>query len=908
MKKSRITRPPFLLENFEDARVDAQGAGRRWGSMGEKTYASVELVDRQSHPDIIRSGKKALKFNYDFRFETTEGGSRRAYFNTYGGENSHIKADLEVVKNDPNILVIPDGEYPSHLGMWVYGDNNDAWFNGMLIDSEGIDFEVTCGDQDWVGWKFIKMDIPPNLKLPFYIIYPARLLTGNQTIHGSLFIGEIMALYGGIDFDALEPEINNFTCKEDSDQIGYPEISIKLEDPYDGDNEIDPSGIDAERTEIYIDSVRHKNSISFDIKDNKADLNFKPDFALCGGSHRFDIKAFDKAGNSRQESFFFDLLAPSPRLEQSLKGEAELGSLLEISYKLIGAKPFHKLSLELGFDSELLNPWQEISESAPAVSAKLVKTENALKLEFDTGKAQGDLELGRLCFKVVDDLTKATKTKIHCLKAVLDFGEGSQAFCPADYNLEIKPSFEFKLERFCKGYETLIKVQDLEGKPVAGAQMGERDSSLVYPGQTDQAGQLTLPLTSELEVGDKLDLYAFKDNLFSLTERHFVCRDLRVTDYPANINLVCGADCRTAAISWQTGLEITTGALRYALKEEGKESLDDSDSLLEAQRENHFNSYRDDPCEMNGFAVRLESLKPGAQYLYQIKYGDTWTEVKSFKTIPDKGDFVFAILADTHNRCGPALEAALKCEPDLDFLAHAGDFVSAGVVYDDWLELFEDSRDLFQNYISVTTPGNHDLSDGTGANYRMIYKNPANGLEGAPQGLFFYTELNNTLIVSVGGGYEDEEDIAQWVSEIVQKTKMKWKILLTHEGPYTCFINSAEDEYRIGEFTGNVGIDMLLSGHDHTYHRATIKDHKTLDVKDKISSADGVTYIPCGCSGGTGNHDWSVHRSIWNAVYDSPTPMVSLFYVSDEKIESIAIRVADNEKGYEIVDRFELTK
>ena len=183
MGKSRIVRPPLILENFEQAYTGAEGEGRRWGSMGEKTYASVEVVGKDEYPGIVR-GNKALKFNYDFRFETTEGGSRRAYFNTYGGENTHIRSDLEVVKNDPNVLVIPDGEYPSHLGMWVYGDGNDAWFNGMLIDSEGIDFEVTCGDQDWVGWKFIKMDIPPNLKLPFYVIYPARLLTGNQTIHG----------------------------------------------------------------------------------------------------------------------------------------------------------------------------------------------------------------------------------------------------------------------------------------------------------------------------------------------------------------------------------------------------------------------------------------------------------------------------------------------------------------------------------------------------------------------------------------------------------------------------------------------------------------------------------------------------------------------------------------------------
>lgn len=908
MKKSRIVRAPLLLENFEDAHASAQGSGRRWGAMGEKTYASVEIVGPEDFPDIIRSGEKLLKFNYDFRFETTEGGSRRAYFNTYGGENTHPAVDLEYLKNDPNVLVIPEGDYPSHLGMWVYGDGNDAWFNGMLIDSNGIDFEVTCGDQDWVGWKFVKMDIPPNLKLPFYVIYPARLLTGNQTIHGSLYIDQIMALYGGIDFDALEPQIDSFTCEEDQAKPGRPKIKLTITDPYDADNALPPSGIDKSRTEIYIDSVKHGKYVTFDLKDDSLHLHFEPDFALCGGSHKLEIKAFDKAGNSRSESFFFDVLTVLPRLEQATSNEASPGGIIEFRYSLKGPTKASKLFIELAFDDKLLSPPKEISAPATGLTSRLYCEGNRLKLEFDVFDSDGDLELGTLNFRVTDNLTKIQSTQIQCISAFIEIQRHVSAFCPPHVKIDIVPELEFSLQGLCPGYETIFKVTDIAGRPLAGAKIGERLGGLVFPGQTDAQGLLGLDLVKDQAIGTKLDLYAFKEDSFSLTRRYFVANDLGATDYPLNINIACGADCTGAAISWQTGLGITQGSLRYALKANGKEELAESDPTIEAQQENHFNTYKKESCEMNGFAVRLENLKPGSQYLYQIKFGDAWTEVKSFKTIPDKGKLIFAILADTHNRCGAALKAALKYEPNLQFFAHAGDFVSAGVVYDDWLTLFKDSDGLFEKYINVTTPGNHDLSDGTGANYRMVYKNPANGLEGAPQGLFYYTELNNTLIVSVGGGYEDEEAIAKWISEIVNKTNMKWKILLTHEGPYTCFINSSEDEYRLGEFTGNVGIDLLLSGHDHTYHRATIKDHETLDVKDKISSADGVTYIQCGTSGGRGNHDWAMHRPIWNAVFDSPSPMVSLFYISDEKIESVALRVADNEEGYEIVDRFELTK
>ena len=87
MTNKKMTRPPLLLEDFESARASSEGSGRRWGSRGEKTYATVSVVDKQNHPDAVRNGNRALKFDYDFRYETTEGGRRRAYFNTYAGDN-----------------------------------------------------------------------------------------------------------------------------------------------------------------------------------------------------------------------------------------------------------------------------------------------------------------------------------------------------------------------------------------------------------------------------------------------------------------------------------------------------------------------------------------------------------------------------------------------------------------------------------------------------------------------------------------------------------------------------------------------------------------------------------------------------------------------------------------------------
>ncbi|HZK39668.1 MAG TPA: metallophosphoesterase [Clostridia bacterium] len=903
----RMTRPPLLLEDFESARTTSEGAGRRWGSKAEKTYASVEIVDKQSHPHIIRSGNHALKFDYDFRYETTEGGSRRAYFTTYGGENDHPRADLSI-KDDPHVLVIPEGEYPTHLAMWVYGDNNDAWFNGMIIDSDGKSMDVTCGDQDWVGWKFITMDIPPNFKLPLYVVYAARLLTGNQTIHGTLYVDEIMAIYGGIDFDALPPSITRLSAREEpSDLSGFPVISALLCDLDDDENGCAASGVDISRTEVRIDGVRHKNNLCFEPSAKDTVLTFTPDFSLCGGQHKLVIVAFDHAGNRSQAHLFFDVHARAPGVYRSVDDSVEFGGSLFYRFFIEGSLKDTKTSLSIKYDSDMLVPAKNFFTAAPGVTASVQYDESHVFMETVSGKNEGRFEFLTLEFVATSAHDGARETVLVCENAELESQGKAEQFCLADAKVAIEPGLCLLVERLCRGYDTVFTVTDAQGQPVVGAKVYDRQSDTEYPGRTDARGRVSVSGVSNADTGTKLDLYARKENRFSLTARYSVSNDFGVEE-PTNINVSCGKDSTEISVTWQTGVGITEGAIRYALKTPEKTELTADDALMKAERSNNFSAFKDESCEMNGYSVCLPDVKPDAEYLYKVGSGDVWSEIKVLKTIPAQGEYSFAVLADTHNVCGEAMRAALKFDPELSFFAHMGDFVSAGGVYDDWLAYFDDAKGLFATYPTVPLSGNHDLSDGTGANYRMIYNNPQNGVVGAPKGLYYYTELNNTLFISLGGGYEDDAAIMDWITQTIRKTSMKWIIILVHEGPYTCYINSASEELKWGEFFGKAGVDLVLSGHDHTFHRATIKDHETLDVDQKNSSADGVTYLQCATSGGASNHNWAKHRPIWNAVYDSKTPSASIFRVSDEKIQVNSLCVADNAEGFEEFDWFELTK
>ena len=95
-------------------------------------------VDAQAAPD----GAAALRLAYDF---SAPGVTRAAYAQT------------------ESVLA---GE-PSALSVEVYGDGNGAWLRGGYRNSDGNAESLTIARHvDWVGWKALKVAIPPQASWP----------------------------------------------------------------------------------------------------------------------------------------------------------------------------------------------------------------------------------------------------------------------------------------------------------------------------------------------------------------------------------------------------------------------------------------------------------------------------------------------------------------------------------------------------------------------------------------------------------------------------------------------------------------------------------------------------------------------------------------------------------------------
>ncbi|MCL2513683.1 MAG: hypothetical protein FWF08_07260, partial [Oscillospiraceae bacterium] len=465
---------PLILENFDNARSCEQGTGRRWAAFSEKTYTSADIITKSERPDIIR-GRNALRVDYDFRFETTRGGSRRSYCHTYSTAENHLSLGTELADN-PDTLVVPEGDYPTHLGIWLYGNGSDAWINGGIVDSNGAVEDIAYGDQNWTGWRFVTGAIPPGLKLPLYVSYPLRLLSGSHAIHGTVWLGSVMALYGGIDFDAIPPEIENIEYNADGRVTAY------IYDPDDEENKCPASGIDISRAEIYIDGARHGKNISFAPDGRGFALSCGPDFPLCDGYHKATIVAYDKEGNAGQKSAFF---RQNQGVSWSMPREVYLGNSWDI--KISG--------IDTGY-GEMYIEWD---------CDDIIKSYNEPFYLFKTDESgtETTLPVTTVDFGM---LSGPATAGFRCVSAHYKKGDETFAFCLPDLKTELTAGLNLVMRRFSKGFDAQFVVSDLQNRPVSDAYI--RLNGKYLDENTDENGILTVPGLTDGELGQKIEASA----------------------------------------------------------------------------------------------------------------------------------------------------------------------------------------------------------------------------------------------------------------------------------------------------------------------------------------------------------------------------------------------------------------
>ncbi|QGU01268.1 Calcineurin-like phosphoesterase [Corynebacterium kalinowskii] len=322
-----------------------------------------------------------------------------------------------------------------------------------------------------------------------------------------------------------------------------------------------------------------------------------------------------------------------------------------------------------------------------------------------------------------------------------------------------------------------------------------------------------------------------------------------------------GATQSEATVSWRT---MTLGPSYVQLSEVGS----DNTIVFEGIKQN-ANTLLYRSMETN-----LTGLRPGATYNYRIGSPDHgWTDISQFTTSDGDGTWDFLALADPQigvnlknaeqgHTWRTSISAATNANPNAEMIISLGDQVDGwGAPQPQYNEFF--SPNQLRSYPTAVIPGNHETYLAGMRHFDEHFSLPNESNRD-----YFYIR-NNVLFIGLDSNQNRPEDVARhqaFVRDVVAKhgADVDWTIATYHHVPFSqgSHTNDADVVALREGWTpvlSEVGVDVVLSGHDHIYTRSHLMKGTSAVPQEgnRLQHTDGQTlYITTTTAGGGKYYDF----------------------------------------------------
>ena len=261
-------------------------------------------------------------------------------------------------------------------------------------------------------------------------------------------------------------------------------------------------------------------------------------------------------------------------------------------------------------------------------------------------------------------------------------------------------------------------------------------------------------------------------------------------------------------------------------------------------------SLTEDPTPVQVHGLQASGLEPAQDYTYTLEGSDGVTLGSgSFHTAPEgaTGSCVFLVTGDsggTDTDEGELLDAGLEARDALygttddqnrqadvvaamlqrkaDLVLHTGDLVYPTGAREDYAEaFFRPFGPLIANVPLYPTLGNHDLKTDGGAPYLETFFLPENGPghDGRTYS-FDWGPVHFVALDVVSSAYGSESEQVQWLERDVAAAGRPWTVVFFHVPPFSAYRGAADVlQGDLVEVLEELGVDLVLSGHDHHYAR-----------------------------------------------------------------------------------------
>lgn len=798
----------------------------------------------------VRFGDYAMELNYDY--ESYDGSKNSNFYVRYCGDQIKIEGT------------------PTEIGVWIYAPENTPCYSlyadimfwkgsdygtkNYLLSHKGANGEPST-IIDWTGWMYCSANIQdiwqyqndehPLSIIPgagvFWLSYqPAKVddmmgHAGAGRRNGTIYFDNYRAVYGTNLDDLDNPVIHDMTINgqtladDGSTVINTNSIeAVASYDDVDGQNR---SGINAKATVIKIDGE--------ELQSDNSDTNATVRLTLQNGKHTMTVSVSDAFGNTVEKTTAFVVagdMQDTATVSVSGSDFVPLGSDYTLTVTADG-----KIR---SADITMLNLNDDIGQPAVTyangVTGKLVYTKTGFKKAMLTlhleSAAPVEGELATLTFKIDAGLDTTVNQFTYTVSNIALTAANGEAYTAAQAAVRLPLSAYYSIQPGPQavGMSSVIAVYEKDGSPAADVTVYLDGNEI---GKTDANGLLETDAMKDKAAGTVCVLTAVGTKGVGEATKVTVLADAAGTSY-TGINLNASKSSSTSQnISWLSGLSTGGKAVvQYRVKGTDAWQTVDGTSALTG-----FSTSKD-AAYIN--TIQLTGLTAGTDYEFQVGDGSTWSELHTFRTNAAQQDTTaFVVMGDTQmsgDREADAESIAildalgdLVKDKQVDFGLQTGDYVDNGTNYAMWAEMQEAFNHTFPNVDFIHTLGNHEYyGDFSGSTASNILQLPSKDYYSMEYGDVYVAVINNGADLSAA---------CEWLKQDAAQSTCMWKVLSIHQPPYYTNAKGGSERFhdQIPAAAEAAGIDVVFSGHDHSYARIMAKDGAAV-------TENGVTYFICG--------------------------------------------------------------
>ena len=877
----------------------------------------------------VRFDDYSLELNYDY--SSYNGSSNSNFYLRYCGEQIKI----EGYPTEIGVWVyVPEGswEYAMYADLMYWNGSDYSTKNLQLLHAKNGDTSDTSegnitSKTDWTGWRYCYADVSDFFANNQNAEHPISIIPGQGLFwlsyqpggdaeykgrkNGSLYYDNYRVVYGTNLDDLDNPMVDSITVNGQAlSADGSTTIetnTVEIETRYHDVDGANKSGISANDTVILIDGQEVT-------ADKAADASVSR-LVLTNGHHVVTVRVYDEFGNAAEMSRGFTVY----------NGDEEATSTVSIvgddfvplgggyTLKVVSTEDIQEVTVTLSNlnadigepDVTVASGWKIVEKTYKSTGYKKAALTLHIQKSATPLMAVMSLSLDDLLTKELAEITFHIDKGLDTTVNAFTYTPSNITYVDAEGNpntaalpgakLALSAYYTLKPGIQVEGQSSTITVLNKDGTPASGVTVYLNGTAI---GATGADGTLETDAMKDLTALTEYTLSADGPEGVAEAVKATVMANSFSDETPyRGIHLNASENgSNTQSISY-LGDPVRTAAAAYAryrvAGSDGEWQTAAGTSTLTSF------SVSKDSARVN--TVRITGLTPDTTYEFQVGDGTKWSDGGTFRTVSAADDSAvsFFVMGDTQMNGNVETDAealqimkdlsAILDGKDVDFGLQTGDYVDNGGNLAMWEEMQEAFGSCYPATDIVHTLGNHEY-------YGNQSGDIANEVLQLP-GRDYYSVEYGSVYVAVFNNSADLTEACQWLIEDAAGSSCQWKILAVHQPPYYTNATGGSERFNkaIPAAAEAAGIDVVFSGHDHSYARTPM-----LKGGEKVEE-NGVVYFICGDLGEKSRNINYAITSDFEYALDTQEYTGMMLYVT-AKDGTLSITAYDSANGGKILE------